>query len=259
MKGILLICLWLMLAISAAAEIVTKEITYIYDSTTFKGYAAYDASLKGKRPGILVAHEWWGLNDFTKSKAKELASMGYFAFALDMYGDGETASDMKTAAKMAGELRGTPRMRERAVAGYDEMLKQDMVDPQRTAAIGFCFGGACVLELAYSGAGVNGVVTFHGGLVSPQPEDLGKIKAKFLILHGADDPNIPRESIEQLQNLFRKEKVDWQFIYFGNTVHSFTNPAAGTDNGKGAAYNAESAGRAWDYMKLFLSSVLKNQ
>ena len=152
-------------------------------------------------------------------------------------------------------MRGTPRMRERILAGYNEMLKQEMVDPNRTAAIGFCFGGTAVLELAYSGAAVKGVVTFHGGLVVPKPEDKGKIRAKILILHGADDPNVPRDMIERLQDTLRNEKVDWQFVFFSNTVHAFTNPAAGNDNSKGMAYNPESARRAWDYMKLFLNEI----
>jgi dienelactone hydrolase len=258
MKRIILSVFTLLIATSAFAEIITKEVTYYGDSVTCKGYSAYDNKLKGKRPGVLVAHEWWGLNDFSKNKAKELASLGYYAFAVDLYGNGKTASDAKTAAQLAGEVRGTPRMRERIVAGYNEMSKQEMVDPDRTAAIGFCFGGTAALELAYSGAKVKGVVTFHGGLVVPKPEDKGKIRAKILILHGADDPSVPRDMIERLQDTLRKEKVDWQFVFFGNTVHAFTNPAAGNDNGKGMAYNPESARRAWDYMKLFLNEIFKN-
>lgn len=259
MKGSVVMVASLLLATTAAPEIITKETAYSKDSMTFKGYCAYDNNVKGKRPGVLVAHEWWGLNDFSKSKTRELAAMGYFAFAVDLYGNGKTASDMKTAAQMAGEVRGTPRMRERVIAGYNEMLKQELVDPNGTAAIGFCFGGTAVLELAYSGAPVKGTVTFHGGLIVPKPEDAGKIKAKILILHGADDPTVPRDEIGRLQDALRKEKVDWQFVYFGNTVHSFTNPAAGNDNGKGAAYNPESARRAWEYMKIFLGEIFKNQ
>ena len=255
MKRVVLSVVSLLFATSAFAEIITKEVLYSQDSVTFKGYMAYDNKIKGKKPGILVAHEWWGLNDFSKTKAKELASLGYCAFAADLYGNGKTASDAKTAAQLAGEVRGTSRMRERIVAGYNEMLKQEMVDSNRTAAIGFCFGGTAVLELAYSGAEVKGIVSFHGGLIAPKPGDMGKIKAKILILHGADDPNVPRDMIERLQDTLRNEKVDWQFVFFSNTVHAFTNPAAGNDNSKGMAYNPESARRAWDYMKLFLNEI----
>ena len=135
MKRVVLSVVSLLFATSAFAEIITKEVLYSQDSVTFKGYMAYDNKIKGKKPGILVAHEWWGLNDFSKTKAKELASLGYCAFAADLYGNGKTASDAKTAAQLAGEVRGTSRMRERIVAGYNEMLKQEMVDSNRTARL----------------------------------------------------------------------------------------------------------------------------
>jgi dienelactone hydrolase len=256
MKGLLWLFGALLMAANAEAEIVTQDIIYKQDTMTFKGFFAYDNSIKGKHPGVLVAHEWWGLNDFAKTQAKNLAKMGYAAFAVDLYGNGKTTSDFKVAAQMAGEVRGTPRMRERIKIGFTTLLAQKVVDPSRTAAIGFCFGGTAVLELAFSGADCKGIVTFHGGLLSPKPEEFSAIKPKLLVLHGANDPTMTPEVISQFQESMRKSGADWRMVYFGNTVHSFTNPSAGSDPSKGVAYNPLSAGRAFSYMKMFLEEVL---
>ncbi len=256
MKWKMLLAIVPFITVTAGAEILTKEVTYTQDTIIFKGFLAYDNAIKGKRPGVLVAHEWWGLNDFAKTQAKDLAKMGYVAFAVDMYGGGKHTVDPAIAAKMAGAVRGTPLMRERITAGLKALLSQAPVDPQRVAAIGFCFGGTAVLELAYSGAAIKGVVTLHGGLFLPKPDDLGNIKAKLLVLHGADDPTMTPETITQFQESMRKSGADWQMMYFGNTVHRFTNPEAGNDKNKGAAYNPLSAERAFEYMKMFLKEVL---
>ncbi len=240
----------------ADAEIVTKEISYFIDTMTFRGFFAYDNGFKEKRPGVLVAHEWWGLNDFAKSQVRNLAQMGYAAFAVDLYGNGRSTDDFKTADQMAGAVRGTPKMRERIIAGLAALHSQDIVDPKRVAAIGFCFGGTAVLELAYSGADCKAVVSFHGGLFSPKKEDVKNIKAHLLILHGANDRTMTPETIYQFQESMRNSGADWQMIFFGNTVHSFTNPSAGNDPAKGVAYNPVSAARAFSYMKLFLKEVL---
>jgi dienelactone hydrolase len=241
--------------LSAQAKMVTKEYEYKLDSMTYKGFIAYDDATKWKRPGILVAHEWWGLNDFTKTQAKRLAQLGYVAFAVDMYGNGLTTTDFATASKLAGGVRGTPRMRQRIVAGLDALLRQENVDPKRIAAIGFCFGGTSVLDLAYSGADVKGVVTFHGGLFSIKQEDMGHLKAKLLILHGADDPTMPRDTVLAFQESMRKSGADWQMVFYGDAVHGFTNPANGTDKSKGVAYNALAAQRSWKLTETFLSEI----
>jgi dienelactone hydrolase len=217
---------------------------------------AYDDKAQGKRPGVLVVHEWWGLNDFIREKAKALAAMGYVAFAPDMYGEGRTTADMNTASMMAGEVRGTPRMRERAVLGYNVLGGMANVDTSRIAAIGFCFGGTAVLELAYSNAGAKGVVAFHAGLVSPAAEDLRRTFAtKLLVLHGAADPFTPPDSVRHFQETLKNSTVDWQIIFFGNAVHGFTNPSNGTDPKKGLAYNAVAARRSWKYMQEFLDEL----
>jgi dienelactone hydrolase len=255
MKSLISAFLIFLFSYSTYGKTMTKEIDYTLDKTAFKGYLAWDDKLQGKRPGILLVHEWWGLNDFIKGKATDLAAMGYVVFAADMYGNGRTATDPQTAAKMAGEVRGTPRMRERVVAGLAILKKQAGVDTGRIAAMGFCFGGTAVLELAYSGAAISGIVTFHAGIISPKQEDLGNIKTKLLILHGADDPYVPADSIARFQESLRKARADWQMVYFGNAVHAFTNPANGSDNSKGLAYNPLAAQRSWRYMKDFLADI----
>jgi dienelactone hydrolase len=157
---------------------------------------------------------------------------------------------------MAGEVRGTPLMRERVKAGLAKFVSMEMVDPNRVAAQGFCFGGSAVLELAYSGADIKGAVTFHGGLFSPKPEDISNIKTKVLVLHGANDPTMSQEIITQFQESMKKSGIDWQMVFFSNTVHAFTNPNSGNDPSKGMAYNPVSAQRAFSYMKMFLKEVL---
>jgi dienelactone hydrolase len=256
MKWKMLMTILPILSVTASAEVVTKEVDYTLGAMTFKGFLAYDNAIKGKLPGVLVVHEWWGLNDFTKTQAKDLAKLGYAAFAVDMYGDGKKTVDPKIAAKMAGEVRGTPLMRERVKAGLAKFVSMEMVDPNRVAAQGFCFGGSAVLELAYSGADIKGAVTFHGGLFSPKPEDISNIKTKVLVLHGANDPTMSQEIITQFQESMKKSGIDWQMVFFSNTVHAFTNPNSGNDPSKGMAYNPVSAQRAFSYMKMFLKEVL---
>ncbi|MBN1130250.1 MAG: dienelactone hydrolase family protein, partial [Chitinispirillaceae bacterium] len=150
---------------------------------------------------------------------------------------------------------GTPRMRERVVAGFQTLVKQKDVDAERTVGMGFCFGGTAVLELAYSGEKVDGVVAFHAGIVSPKPEDLTRIKAKILVLHGADDPYVPADSLARFQESMRKAGADWQMVYIGNAVHGFTNPANGSDNSKGLAYSPTADRRSREHMKAFIREV----
>ncbi len=253
MKWILIVCIGVA---NLWGAIVTKEVPYSLDGTSFKGFLAWDGSMKGTRPGILVFHEWWGLNDFARTQAKKLAEMGYIAFAPDMYGNGDTAMNQAMAAKMASEVRGTPRMRERARLALKMLLSQPAVDSAKIAAIGFCFGGTAALELAYTGVGINGVVTFHAGLTSPAEGELKGSRTRFLILHGADDPYAPADTINRFQEAMRQAGVDWRMVCFGNAVHGFMNPANGTDNSRGVAYNPSAAAHAWEYMELFFREVL---
>lgn len=241
----------------AYAGLQTKAIEYKDGDTVMEGYLVYDNSSKEKRPGVLVVHEWMGLGAYEKGRAEQLAALGYVAFAADIYGKGIRPKDGKEAAEFAGKYRGSDRkvLRSRVNAALDLLKVQELVDPKKTAAIGYCFGGTTVLELARSGAETLGVVSFHGGLATPAPGDAKNIKAKVLTLHGADDPFVKPEEVLAFQEEMRKGSVDWYFVSYGNTVHSFSNPAAGNDNSKGAAYNEKADKRSWEAMRKFFKEI----
>jgi dienelactone hydrolase len=247
----------LAIPLNSWASVKTEKITYKIDGQDFTGYLAYDDSIKGPRPGVLVIHEWWGINDYTKRRAKMLASLGYIAFAADMYGNGFTTKDPKEAGAMAGKLRGKDRtvMRKRANAGLAVLMNNPMTDKNRVAAIGYCFGGTTVLELARSGADVAGVVSFHGVLDTPDLNDARQIKAKVLVLNGGNDPSVPDAQVDAFKDEMRKAQVDWQLISYGGAVHSFTNPDSGNDPSKDAAYNLKADKRSWEHMKVFFAEI----
>ncbi len=244
------------LAADAQAAIRTQVVEYRHGETVLEGYLAFDDSLSGKRPGILVVHEWMGLNPYAKRRAEQLAGLGYVAFALDMYGKGVRASDAKEAGALAGKYRGDRAlMRARAAAGLDVLRNNPLADPRRIAAVGYCFGGTAVLELARSGAPMAGVVSFHGGLDTPTPEDARNIKGKVLALHGADDPFAPAAQVAAFEEEMRKGGVDWQLVLYGGAVHGFTNPENGKDNTKGLAYHEGADRRSWEAMKAFFAEI----
>lgn len=258
MKSALLTVLALtFFCLPSEAKVVSRSVEYKHGDTVLQGVMAYDDAATGKRPGVLVVHEWWGLNDYVRSRVKQLAELGYVAFALDMYGKDVWTTDPNKAKELSGHLRGTPLLRERAAAGLEVLRRHERVDPRRIAAIGYCFGGTTVLELAYSGAEVAGVVSFHGGLTAPRPEDLGRINARILVLHGADDAFVSSEAIAAFKDGMRQAGADWQMVYFGGTVHSFTNPEADNVGIKGIAYNARADERSWGMMLLFLKEIFK--
>jgi dienelactone hydrolase len=242
----------------ARAEMKAEVVEYRHGDVVLEGYLAYDDLIRGKRPGVLVAHEWNGHNEYVRKRAERLARLGYVAFALDMYGKGVRAKDAKEAAALAGIYKGDRTlMRARAVAGLDVLRRRPETDPTRLAAIGYCFGGTTVLELARSGADLVSVVSFHGGLDTPTPEDARNIKGKVLALHGGDDPFVPANQVEAFQEEMRKGGVDWQFVSYGGAVHSFTNPESGSDNSKGLAYNERADRRSWKAMKTFFAETFK--
>ena len=242
----------------STAEVRTEVVEYRHGSVVLEGYMAYDDSVQGKRPGILVVHEWMGHNPYVRKRAEGLARMGYAAFAIDMYGKGVRAKDSKEAASLAGIYKGDRRlMRARAQAGLDVLAKHPMVDTARMAAVGYCFGGTTVLELARSGAPLVAVVSFHGGLDTPSAVDAKNIRGKVLVLHGGDDPYVKPAEVAAFQEEMRGAGVDWQFVAYGGAVHSFTNPDAGNDNSKGAAYNEKADRRSWEAMKAFFAETLK--
>ncbi|MFA5059402.1 MAG: dienelactone hydrolase family protein [Candidatus Omnitrophota bacterium] len=251
------ICIFLS-ASNVFAAIHTETVEYKQGDVLLEGYLAYDDALAGKRPGVLVVHEWKGIVPYTKTRAEKLASLGFVAFAADIYGKGIRPQSNEEAAQQAGIYKNDRSlMRERAKAGLNVLQNHALVDPKRVAAIGYCFGGTTVLELARSGANLKGVVSFHGGLGTPNPTDIKNFKGKILVLHGADDPFVSLMEVLAFQDEMQKGKADWQFISYGNTVHSFTNPDAGTDSSKGAAYNKLSDERSWEVMKQFFAEIFK--
>ena len=238
------------------AEVRTKEIEYAHGDAKLQGYLAWDDRFEGKRPGVLVVHEWWGLNDYARKRAEMLARLGYAAFALDMYGDGKVTRHPAQAREWAGEVRqNVESWRERARRGLDVLREQDVVDADRVAAIGYCFGGSTVLQLAFSGAPVKGVVSFHGALPEPDAEQLERVRARILVCHGAADPFIPREQVEKFQEALGKSDVDWHMAIYGGAKHSFTNPSAGEAGLDGLAYDREADERSWEHMKLFFREL----
>ena len=241
----------------AWAGIKTESIEYKQGDAVLEGYLAYDDALTGKQPGILVAHEWTGLNDYIKNRAVMLAQLGYVVFALDVYGKDVRPKNVAESNTESSRYKNDrPLLRARAQAGLDVLKSQANVDPARLAAIGYCFGGTTVLELARSGADLKGVVTFHGGLSTPTPQDAKNIKANLLILHGADDPFVPQEEVAAFEKEMRSAKVMYRIIKYPGAVHGFTNPANQGEL-KGALYNAKADEGSWKEMRAFLSRILK--
>lgn len=256
MRIALLTLLALFIAATGRAEIKGADHLYKLGDVEMEGYIAYDDAVKGPRPAVLIVHEWTGLGDYGKRRAREIAALGYVAFAVDIYGKGVRATDPKQAGELAGKYKGDrPLLRARIQAALDDLLKRDDVDPARIAAIGYCFGGTTALELARSGAPIAGVVSFHGGLSTPMPAKVGDIKAKILVLHGADDPFVPAAEVAGFEKEMFESKTEFEFVKYPGAVHSFTNPDAGSDNSKGAAYNADADKKSFEAMKAFFAKI----
>jgi dienelactone hydrolase len=260
-----LLALSIVLLASAQAEVRVEAVAYRDGGVELEGFLAYDdAHGLERRPGIVVVHEWWGLNDYTKSRAKQLAALGYIAFAIDMYGKGVRTKDPQEAAKLATPFRGDRAlMRSRALAGVAQLRAQPLVASDALAAIGYCFGGTVALELARAGEPFKGVIAFHGGLAvgtdakgTAMPAAAGTLRAKVLALHGGDDPFVPPAEVAAFIDEMRAAKADWQLVQYGGAVHAFTNPATGSDPAKGMAYHASADHRSWAAMREFLSSDL---
>jgi dienelactone hydrolase len=248
---------------STRASIVTRDVDYEVGGVKFRGFLAYDDALAkaGKLPGVVVVHEWWGLSDYERGRAKQLAELGYVGFAVDMYGTGVLAKDPTEAGKLAGALRGKPALVERAQAGLDQLLGTGLVDPARVAAMGYCFGGSTVQALAYSGAPLAGIVSFHGGLMNPTPDDIARNKAKILICHGALDPSMKQEQIDAYLKAMNDSKIDYKFSEYAGALHAFSNPEADHKvelfpSMKGfIGYSPSADHRSWEDMKAFYSEI----
>lgn len=238
------------------AAVKTETVEYKEGDTTLEGYLIYDDAIVSKRPGILVVHQWKGAGEYEKKRAEMLARLGYIAFVADIYGKGVRPQSMQDASAQAAKYKNDRvLLRKRVGAGLDQLKKARMVDANNTAAIGYCFGGTTVLELARSGADVDGVVSFHGGLGTPTPEDAKNIKAKVLALHGADDPHVPPAEVQGFKEEMQKGNVNWQLNSYGDAVHSFTDWNAGHDKSRGAAYNEQADKRSWEAMRMFFEEL----
>jgi dienelactone hydrolase len=245
----------------AAQKIEGKPVEYTAGGVTLKGYIAYDANIAGKRPGVLVVHEWWGQNEYIRNRAHMLAELGYTALALDMYGDGKLASHPDEAGKFSSEvMKNFPMAKDRFVAALEFLKKQPVADPVNIAAIGYCFGGGVVLNMARQGIDLKGVASFHGSLAVVKPEKPTPIKAAVRVYNGADDKFIPAEAIDALKKEMADQKVNFKFVNYPGALHAFTNPAA-TENGKKfsipLAYNEAADKASWEDMKGFLKDIFK--
>jgi dienelactone hydrolase len=242
----------------AMAAIHTEAVEYKQGDTPLEGFLAYDDANTKPRPGILLIHDWMGVGDYAKSRAKQLAELGYVAFAADIYGKGVRPADPKAAGELAGKYKGDRALyRARLQAGLEQLKAQKNVAPGEIAVIGYCFGGTGALELARSGADLKGVVTFHGGLSTPTPQDAQNIKCPVLVLHGADDPFVKPAEVAGFKKEMEDAKVKYEFVAYPGAVHSFTRPDAGNDNSKGAAYNEAADKKSWAAMQKFFKEIFK--
>ena len=242
--------------VPAQAKIITQTVPYQHQGLNFIGYLAYDDALQGTRPGILVVHEWWGLNAYARYRAEKLANLGYVAFALDMYGEGKSTQHPKEASEWSKQVTSNiGHWQERARAGLEVLLNDPRTDRTRIAAIGYCFGGSTVQQLAYSGAPVKAVVSFHGSLLTPDKEQVGQTKAKILICQGAQDPFSPPTAVQDYLTGMNKTDLHWQMVIFSGARHSFTNPDADKAGMAALAYNKAADERSWSYMKQLFEEV----
>lgn len=242
-------------------QIKEEAVSYTLDSITMNGYAAWDASVATKRPVVMVVHEWWGLNDYTKSRVKQLAEMGYLAFAVDMYGNGKTADNPTLAGELSAPFyKDAVMAKSRFDAGLAKALSFAEADSSRVVAIGYCFGGTQVLNFALLGEKLNGAVSFHGGLQTTPPFNKSLLKTPLLICHGEADPFVPAEQVAAFRKGMDSIAADYTFKGYAGATHAFTNPGA-TELGKKfdlpIAYNAAADTASWNDMKQFFEKVLK--
>jgi len=251
--------MWLLLtvfAVNASAAIKNEAVEYEHDGTELTGYLYYDDAITEKRPGVLVIHEWWGLNDYAKKRAQMLAELGYVAFAADMYGTGKVTDKPAQAKEWMTEIvSDVDAWRARADAALAQLKASDKVDAEKLAAIGYCFGGGSVFQMAYGGTDIDGVVSFHGSLPAA-PED-AEVKTKVLVYHGNADAMLAVEVVSKFTTAMEKTDADWQFVNFGGARHGFTNPDAdeyGIDNLK---YDENADKRSWAGMQAFFDEIFK--
>jgi dienelactone hydrolase len=255
LKSTLFVLCALVFTPNGFAAMKTETIEYPAQGAIMEGFVAYDDAKKEPMTGIIIVPDWKGVGDFAKEKAKKLASEGYVAFVADVYGKGVRPKDNADASKEANKyLKDRPKLRDHAKAAYDKLLTMKEVNSKKVVAVGYCFGGAAALELARMGTPLAGVVTFHGNLSNPTPEDAKNIHAKVLVLHGADDPNV-NPQVPAFKKEMKAAHVDLEFISYPGAVHAFTDPASGNDNSTGVAYNADADKKSWAAFEKFLKDL----
>ncbi len=243
-------------ATCAQAQVVLETVEYKHGEASLEGFLAYDDAVETKRPGVLVVHEWKGVGDYAKKRATMLAEQGYVAMAVDMYGKGIRPQSHEEAAKQAGIYKDDRAlMRERIASAMIVLKEHPLVDATKLAAIGYCFGGTTVLELARSGADVKGVASFHGALATPNVQDAKNIKGRLLVCHGAADTFVPADEVAAFKKEMADAGVDLRFESFEGAVHSFTVKEAGDDPSKGMAYNADADAKSWSLLTEFLKQI----
>jgi dienelactone hydrolase len=238
-----------------SAAVTGKVIEYPVGGVLCEGWHVHDDSVAGRRPAILIVHQWTGLSDYEKMRAEMLARLGYNVFALDIYGKGIRPEPPESGKESGKYKEDRALFRKRLEAGLQVLRGLPETDPEKVAAIGYCFGGVGVLELARSGADIGGVVSFHGGLATPKPGDASQISCEVLVLHGADDPFVPPGEVEDFHREMKAAGVKYEFVAYPGAVHAFTQKMAGDDPSKGAAYQPEADARSWEAMKVFLDRI----
>jgi dienelactone hydrolase len=248
----------LCLASIVHGEIKSRAIEYKAGDTILEGYLAYDDALVGKRPGVLIVHEWWGHDEYVRQRARQIAELGYVAFAVDMFGKGVKTDSPEEAAKLAGPVGGNPELTvERFTAALDVLKQQEQVDERKIGAMGYCFGGSIVLQAARAGLPLAGVVSFHGALGTTTPAREDTLVAKIQVHNGADDAFVSADELATFQKEMQAAKADWLLVQHGNAVHSFTNPKADERKMNSVAYNEAADTRSWEMMKAFWAEVFR--
>ena len=252
---LMIVCVWSSLV---EAKVQTTTIPYNHGEVALEGVLAWDDAKEGKRPGILVVHEWWGLNEYARTRAEQLAALGYVAVAVDMYGKGKVTTHPDEARQWMQQTTANVKMwQARANEGFRLLQTNPLVDQTRLAAIGYCFGGATVMQMVYDGAPVKGVVSFHGSLPLPPAYSAVKSSVKILIAHGEADPFLSQDHIRKFKHALDEAGLDWHMVIFGGAQHGFTNPSANQYGMNGVQYQEQADRRSWEHMKMFFDELFR--
>jgi dienelactone hydrolase len=259
--GLMVMFIFVSLTSQAYSKVVGETVEYKANGTSLKGYIAYDDAIKGKRPGVLIVHEWWGLNDYAKKRADMLAGLGYTALAVDMYGEGKSTKHAEDANKFMTEVMSNMDVAQKRFKAAMDLLKaQPTVTPDDTAAIGYCFGGGVVLYMASVGTDLDGAVSFHGSVGAASKPEPGSVKAKILVFTGGADPLVPLEQVDVFKKQMDEANADYEVVVYPGLKHSFTNPDAdeyGKSNDLPLEYNKEADEKSWAQMQEFLKTVFQ--